>query len=60
MTEKKLSEAKSALLKKWLQGQLNDTVTAIPRLNGDDVKPSKDTLFEIVTDLTTSNMRPEN
>ena len=31
MAEKNLSEAKSALLKKWLQGQLNDTVTTIPR-----------------------------
>ncbi|MEP7279700.1 MAG: amino acid adenylation domain-containing protein [Bacteroidota bacterium] len=31
MAEKNLSEAKSALLKKWLQGEVNDTTKTIPR-----------------------------
>ena len=31
MTKKNLSEAKSALLTKWLQGQLNETTSAIPK-----------------------------
>ena len=31
MTKKNLSQAKSALLTKWLQGQLNNDTTSIPR-----------------------------